>query len=159
MSRIMPKAEDEKIALGLNKFFVFLCLLVIGLFVFVLITQNRYKNCIDSQFDSCDIRYELANSDTSRMKGLSGRDKIATNEGMLFVFENSGQQCFWMRDMKFNLDIIWLDKDKKILSLDENISPNTYPQNFCEDDVRYVLEVNAGVARQQNMSIGSTLVF
>ncbi len=52
----------------------------------------------------------LAKTDAERIKGLSGRDKLGTNEGMLFVFKDPGIYPFWMKNMKFPIDIIYINK-------------------------------------------------
>ncbi len=155
----MLKDVDEKTALVRNKFFIFLCLLTGLIIGFIIWNQQNYRNCVGVQDQSCIVRYELADNDAKRIKGLSGRDKLPDERSMLFVFDETEKQCFWMKGMKFNIDIVWIDKDKKVLSLDENIKPNTYPETFCEDEVKYVLEVNAGVVRKLNMSIGTQLTF
>jgi len=64
---------------------------------------------------------------------------------MLFVFENPGIHGIWMKDMKFPIDIIWLDKDMSVISKELNVSPDTYPQVFYPSrEAYYVLEVKAG---------------
>jgi uncharacterized membrane protein (UPF0127 family) len=64
-----------------------------------------------------------------------------------------------MKDMRFNLDIIWMNNQKKIIKIKENISPNTYPDEFCADDAKYVLEFNQGFASKHGLKLGTTLQF
>src|SRR3989338_5701660 len=54
------------------------------------------------------VRVTVADTPESRERGLSGRDGLASDEGMLFVFQNDGYHTFWMKDMLFSIDIIWL---------------------------------------------------
>jgi uncharacterized membrane protein (UPF0127 family) len=98
---------------------------------------------------------EVADSVVERTRGLSGRDDLAANAGLLFVFDKDGRYCFWMKDMKFSIDIIWLDKDGKVVHKVPHASPDTYPQEFCPpQEARYAFEVNAGTTDRLSVSNG-----
>lgn len=104
--------------------------------------------------------FEVADETAEQTNGLSNRDRLLPNTGMLFVFDEPGEQCLWMKDMKFDLDIIWLDEDKKIVKIKENVSPETYPDTFCsEKPAKYVIEVNSGVVAEAGLALGKTLHF
>ncbi len=91
-------------------------------------------------------------------QGLSGKEKLKENEGMLFVFPDSAVREFWMKDMNFALDIIWIDSAWKVLDTAENATPESYPNIFrSPDGVKYVLEVNAGTAEHLRVFPGSIL--
>lgn len=62
-----------------------------------------------------------------------------------------------MKDMKFNLDIIWLDEKGKIVKLLKNVSPATYPENFCANNARFVLEVNSGTMDKLGIGVGDSI--
>ncbi len=79
---------------------------------------------------------------------------MPANAGMLFVFGQTDRQCMWMKDMKFNLDILWLDQKSRVINIVRNISPDTFPKSFCSDNTKYVLELNPGKADQFNLHIG-----
>lgn len=102
------------------------------------------------------IAFERASSQSSREKGLSGRENMPHDAGMLFVFEQNATQCIWMKDMQFNLDIIWLDETKKIVKIEKDVSPSTYPQSFCAT-AQYVIEVNSGIADSADLQIGQRI--
>ena len=86
--------------------------------------------------------------------------ELDKDKGMLFVFENSGEHLFWMKDMNFPIDIIWLNEEKKIVFLKENISPDTFPETFSsEKNSKYVLEVVAGFSQKNNLEEGETVQF
>jgi uncharacterized protein len=88
----------------------------------------------------------IADSPREWERGLSGRKSLKSDEGMLFVFPEPTTPAFWMKDMRFAIDIIWLDENKKIVDIERNISPDTYPKKFSPPvPVRYVLETNPGV--------------
>jgi len=98
---------------------------------------------------------EIVDSDTLRSRGLSGRKSLAQNSGMLFIFENSDQHGFWMKEMNFSIDIIWFSQDFKIVTIKKNIMPETYPTIFYpEENARYVLEINAGFSEKSKIKIG-----
>lgn len=92
--------------------------------------------------------------------GLSGRTALPKNKGMLFIFTKAEPVCFWMKDMRFPLDIIWLDGNKKVVHLVEDARPSSYPDTFCPDDpARYVIELNAGEAAEAGIRTGQELSF
>jgi hypothetical protein len=104
--------------------------------------------------DKC---YELERVESSedRRQGLSGRRSLASDEGMLFVFDSPGKQCMWMRGMNFPLDIIWLNNKGRVVDTKKNIPPESYPDNFCsKKDALYVIELNAGEIAESNLQAG-----
>ena len=134
-----------------------ICLSFCGLLLFQNTQQDKAANifCLKNTGIHCDINLELVDTSMAREKGLSGRKGLASNEGMLFKFDTAGRQCIWMKDMRFSIDIIWLNSSNIITKLEENVSPNTYPRDFCQEDTLYVIELNAGVARAKGLSIGN----
>lgn len=118
------------------------------------------KNQIDIDFGSVNLeKIELANSEQSRAKGLSGRNSIEGNQAMLFVFDEASlDKCFWMKDMNFAIDMIWLDESKKVVDIKRDVTPDTYPKSFCPSKpAKYVLEVQAGLSKQAGVGVGSQL--
>ena len=74
---------------------------------------------------------------------------------MLFYFDSPGKYGFWMKDMKFDIDIIWIDMDQKVVGMAENVAVNSYPKIFYPpSDVKYVLEVPSGFTVEHNIKIG-----
>lgn len=105
----------------------------------------------------CALVLEKATTPAEWEQGLSDRKSMPSQNGMLFIFDRSSQQCMWMKDMKFSLDIVWLNDKKKIIRIARDLSPNTYPTSYCAEDTRYVIEVNRGVAAK--WKLGQTLDF
>lgn len=106
------------------------------------------------------ICYDLEKADTneSRIRGLSGRESLADNAGMLFVFESEGEQCMWMKDTLIPLDMIWLDSSKRVIKIEENVTPDTFPTAFCPDTpARYVIELFQGDVQKNRVQIGDTI--
>lgn len=102
--------------------------------------------------------FELANTAEKRTLGLSGRDKLQDTTAMLFTFDQPSTHCIWMKDMKFNIDIMWFDENKVLIFEKRNASPESYPERFCpEQSAKYVVEVSAGVAEKNQIKLGSIL--
>jgi len=109
------------------------------------------------QIGDREIFVEIASSWWMRIKGLSGRDTLDPNRGMLFILPLASVQCFWMFGMKFPIDIIFL-RDDVVVSVFSNVP---YPKGFALPRVirshvsaNRVLEVNAGKAREWGIKEG-----
>jgi len=106
------------------------------------------------------IKVELALTPENQEKGLSNISSIGENEGMLFIFEKPLIHNFWMKDMNFPIDIIWIDKDMKVIFIEKNVKPDTYPQTFGPNkDSQYVLEVNALFSEKNNLKVNDSVIF
>lgn len=100
---------------------------------------------------------ELAVTEAEKSQGLSGRSNLEKNRGMLFVFVSAEQQSFWMKDMKFALDMVWV-ADNKVVGVERNV-PMPLPGTTATDlplytpptAVNYVLELSAGEAASINI--------
>lgn len=106
------------------------------------------------------ITVELARTQLAHYRGLSGRDKLCDDCGMLFVFPEPRKTAFVMRDMKFPLDMIGI-REGKVVAIDENAQPEnetdlTVYQN--KEVVDYVLEVNAGIVGRWGIKVGDEVV-
>lgn len=101
---------------------------------------------------------DIADTEALRAKGLSGRKVFAPHTGMLFVFPKDGVYKFWMKDMKFSIDIIWLKSDGTIVGMAHSLPPESYPQAFAPSGLaRYVIEVPAGYANERGIKVGDTI--
>jgi uncharacterized membrane protein (UPF0127 family) len=104
------------------------------------------------------IKVEVEDTPIMREQGLSGREKLVQDQGMLFVFDYADRYQFWMKEMKFSIDIIWVGDDLKVVDISENLSPDTYPKIFePKNKARYVVEVDAGFAKEKGIKIGDTI--
>ena len=123
------------------------------------------KNTITLTAKSLTIEANVVTKPSDRQKGLSGLDSLSLNQGMFFVFENKGPYGFWMKDMKFAIDIIWIDEDKNIIDMAQNAAPQPGKKNKeltiyrPRSDALYILEVNAGLASLHNLQIGDKVAF
>lgn len=101
------------------------------------------------------LSLEVADTPALQAHGLSDRLSMPRNHGMLFVFDPPSDPGFWMKDMHFPLDMIWLDANKHIVKIDSNVLPESYPNIFTPPgEIKYVIEVNAGVAAELGLSVG-----
>ena len=107
------------------------------------------------------ISTTIADTPVLRTQGLSDTASLPAGQGMLFVFQNDDTWRFWMKDMRYNLDIIWLDADKKVVTIAPDVPPSSYPQTVFSPSraARYALEVNAGVAAKSNVTVGEKATF
>ena len=116
-----------------------------------------------AQVNGQEIDLLLAKDEKSRMQGLSDRRSLKKDSGMLFVFDKKDTYGFWMRKVKFPLDIIFLDGDK-VVDIKKNVQPakeneNNPPVYTPKSPANYVLEVNAGTADELKIKEGSTITF
>ena len=106
------------------------------------------------------IRVTVADSPEEREVGLSGREGLARDEGMLFIFPEDRKYAFWMKDMSFSLDILWLSAEGVVVDMQQGISPDTYPATFTpRTKARYVLELPAGWVKEYNVRVGDIARF
>ncbi|MEX0616809.1 MAG: DUF192 domain-containing protein [Candidatus Woykebacteria bacterium] len=103
------------------------------------------------------INVEVADSPEEREKGLSGRDYLGEGAGMIFVFEEKGYPTFWMKSVKFPLDMVWVNENR-IVDITHNAKVEEKSSNLTiykpKESVNYVLEVKAGFTQENNIKIG-----
>ena len=104
------------------------------------------------------LRLLVATTTAAMEKGLGRRDSLPADEGMLFVFPKPDRYGFWMKDMRFPIDIIWLDAQGHVITVAGSVATSSYPGVFYPSaPATYVLETNAGFAASHNIAT-STLV-
>ena len=110
-------------------------------------------------FNSGDfLKLEVVQDQEDRERGLSGREVLPHDEGLLFVFEEAGEYGIWMMDMHFPIDIVWLDERFTVVGLQESAAPESYPEVYYpKAPSLYVLETNAGFARDRGIKLGEIL--
>jgi uncharacterized membrane protein (UPF0127 family) len=100
----------------------------------------------------------VARTEAEQSLGLGGLSGLKPNEGMIFPYANDDSYGFWMKDMLFSIDIVWLDKNSKIVWIEKNVSPDTYPSiYFPRVPARSVLELSAGTIERLGVTVGSVL--
>jgi uncharacterized membrane protein (UPF0127 family) len=112
--------------------------------------------------DGAAITAELAVTEEARMRGLMFRERINPDQGMLFVFEEESVHSFWMKNCLISLDMLWLDRDRRIIHIEEDVPP-------CREDpcpsygpglpALYVLELQAGSVRVHRLKVSDRIEF
>ncbi len=106
-----------------------------------------------------EFKVEVADTAYLRSQGLSGREALPEDAGMLFIFGSSTVQTFWMKGMKFPLDMIWIRGDR-IAGIEKNVPPEPGKSAFnltlysSPEPVDKVLEINAGLSERYGFEVG-----
>ena len=119
------------------------------------------KNDAQVLVNNAKFNVSLAKTDTEKQIGLSNTKTLAQNKGMLFVFDKPAYYAFWMKEMKFPIDIIFIRGDKVTTVFSNVLPPSStnghLPLYQPRDASEKVLEVNAGMAEKYNIHEGSTV--
>lgn len=110
------------------------------------------------------IKLEIAKTETERQVGLSNHESLNQDEGMLFVFESQNEKpSFWMKGMKFAIDIVWIN-DGKITQINDSVpfvqagtQDSQIPLYSPSKPIDYVLEIPAGYSKAKNIKAGDTI--
>lgn len=101
------------------------------------------------------IRVEIAKTSEEHARGLSGRARIGDDEGMFFFFSAPSHRLFWMNDMHFPIDIVWVGADATIVDITHVASPESFPKKFASrTPAQHVIEVPAHTAQKYGFRIG-----
>ena len=111
----------------------------------------------DSLIAKLDI--EIADDEYQTQTGLMYRSVMAENHGMLFIFEDITMRSFFMKNTEFALDIIYINSEKEIVSIQKNAQPFNETSLPSESPAQYVLEVNAGLSDQWKLQKGDKIKF
>jgi uncharacterized membrane protein (UPF0127 family) len=115
--------------------------------------QTEYTMFIDE----VAFRVQVADDPDERRQGLSGTSPLSDQTGMLFIFEETGDYGFWMKDMQYAIDIIWLNESYEVVHVVGNATPDSYPKVFgSPEPARFVLEVPAFTAETFDIELGDT---
>ena len=135
------------------------------IFMCLFIQSFSHNGCADTvtpqvcRQDNC-ISLEVVSKDADMERGLMYRTGLDQNKGMLFVFTNDDKYGFWMKNMHFNLDILWIDVDGRIVFIGQNIP--ACAKDPCgvytpDKEARYVLELNSGFTTTHRWMVGDKL--
>jgi len=135
---------------------------IVGSVALVALEKSFSKTVTDTdlsvrtiQLAGQELYVSVAETPEARVRGLSGRTSLASNEGMLFIFDTAAKYGFWMKDMLFSIDILWLSDTGEVVYMEESILPATYPDVFAPNvPARYVLELPAGFAEAYSVKVG-----
>jgi uncharacterized membrane protein (UPF0127 family) len=102
------------------------------------------------------IKAEVAANDPERQQGLMHREKMDSNAGMVFVFDQANTQCMWMKNTLLPLSVAFIDLDGKIVNI-EDMQPHTLDSHCSAKPVKYALEMNLGWFKAKNIKPGSKI--
>jgi len=151
-----------------NKILYFVIVIIFFLVAFLLVKNNSHIAIKPEDIKSVNIagqniKVDLALTQAEQEQGLSGRQSLNENEGMLFVFAVPGKYAFWMKDMNFPIDMIWLGENMQVVYIKKNADPKLYPETYGpgpnDGDAKYVLEVTSGFSDKNNLKVGDIVTF
>jgi len=120
------------------------------------------KSYVIFPMQNVKVRVEIADSPKEWQQGLMFRERLDDGAGMLFVGDKETMPAFWMKNMKFALDMIFISADKKVVDIKQNFQPcmvENCPDYFSKAPARYILEVRAGFVEKNKISIGDSVAF
>lgn len=139
---------------------ILIILVVIAYFTFDSIQSLTGRKTVDLKGNKIEL--EIADNTEELEKGLSGRDNLAENKGMLFKFSKADRYTFWMKDMKFPIDIVFINGGK-VVTIYENVKPMTDEKSANQtlyspkSPSDRVLELNAGQIKKFGIKEGDTI--
>jgi len=122
-------------------------------------TPYRYDSTV--KVNSHTIKTEDATTKASRAIGLGNRACIGQDVGMLFIFRIPGHYQFWMKDMRFPIDIVWISPQHKAVDVLRDVKPSTYPYSFANkgQTAQYVLELASNRTSTLGINPGTLINF
>jgi uncharacterized membrane protein (UPF0127 family) len=128
---------------------------------FALSYYDARANAVKTEFKGGTAYLKLANTPEARVQGLSGVKKMPRDSGLLMDFQADSKWGIWMKDMYIPLDILWLDKDKKVIYIIREAHPELGTTKTFEpkDPARYVIELNSGAASRYMVTVGDVIQF
>lgn len=139
---------------------VVLVLALIGFGIYSMVAQLSTPSTAVT-LGSTVLDAEVVDTAELRELGLSGRSGLGRDQAMLFVFEHDGKWSIWMKDMKFPIDAVWLDGNKRVVHVAKNLQPDVEPYTTYSPGkpARYIIELPAGAADKLNIRLGSPAEF
>jgi len=136
-------------------------LLLIGTTFLLYIIPNLITRPTDLWLGGGVFKAKLALTDNARSKGLAGTKDINPDEALLMAFPSDGMWEIWMKDMNFPIDVVWLDKDRKVTTTVKNIpfDESTKVKHQPKTPARYIIELPAGTVDEEVIKIGDVAVF
>ncbi len=148
----------------MNKTVIVILILVVIVVILAIVASYAKPFFVDSgkkilTVGSQTFEVGIADNILARAQGLSGRPSLGETEGLFFIFPFASSTGFWMKDMNFPIDIVWINGGK-VIGFSENLQPGpgksifVLPRYYPPEPVDRVLEVNAGAVKQYNFAEG-----
>ena len=150
------------------------CMLVLSIGAYAALSQNTTRETATNQnhgqleqlprqassIGEARLSLYVATNSAQTTKGLSDSAELPAGTGMLFYLPSRSRLGFWMKDMNYPIDMLWLDSRRQVVHLEPSVSPDTYPQSFSnpvDKPAEYVLELNNGDVERYGISLGDEL--
>ncbi|HSD04163.1 MAG TPA: DUF192 domain-containing protein [Nitrosopumilaceae archaeon] len=143
---------------------------IVGIVGIITIPSDHKLQSVDFpkgtiKVDNIVLDVEVADTDSTRARGLMFKEQLSYNQGMIFVFEEEQIASMWMLNMQFPLDVIWFDEDGNVVHIEKNAEPCKSAletmactfKNGNDEKSKYVLEVTAGFVDKFNITEKSKL--
>ncbi|MFM2423688.1 MAG: hypothetical protein RLZZ70_73 [Candidatus Parcubacteria bacterium] len=121
--------------------------------------RTYYAPLIPMRLGNIDVFASVADTSATRTLGLSRTSSLPVDVIKLFVFETPGRYTFWMKEMLYPIDMVWLDTTGKIVHIETAVRPESYPQTYGpEVATQYVIETNVGFFATTGLEVGDTII-
>lgn len=129
------------------------------------IVEGNQLRKLEVSINGNEFEVEVAETESQRNRGLMYRESLSKNNGMLFIFNKIGIYPFWMKNTLIPLDMIWINENKKVVYIAENVQPcSNSVEAICKSIIpiavaKYVLEINSGLVKTLGIKIGDEVKF
>jgi uncharacterized membrane protein (UPF0127 family) len=137
----------------------FLLLVVLTVLSSVSACEAQPKVTISTKGREVEFLVEIADTAGKRQMGLQYRQNLADDRGMIFLFPSESLQSFWMKNTPISLDMIFINRDRKIVGIVERTVPFSLDSRSVTEPSQYVLEINGGLARRYGIQAGDSVRF
>jgi uncharacterized membrane protein (UPF0127 family) len=137
----------------------FLLLVVLTVLSSVSACQAQPKVTISTKGREVEFLVEIADTAGKRQMGLQYRQNLADDRGMIFLFPSESVQTFWMKNTPISLDMIFINRNRKIVGIVERAVPFSLDSRSVKEPSQYVLEINGGLARRNGIQTGDSVRF
>lgn len=151
----MPNALTKKIELARNIYCYALAFVV--LLALIAIYRPSYK--FDVSINNSKIFASVVTTAAQQQKGLGGLASLPSGSGMLFAFHEPAERGIWMKGMNFAIDVVWIGGDGKVVKVDKNVVPETYPEVFSAENAQFILEIPSGDVDKIGIVAGQQVIF
>lgn len=114
---------------------------------------------VDKDSVKAKLDIEIADSDYETQTGLMYRSSMEENQGMLFIFPTTAMHSFYMKNTEFSLDILFIDENLKIVTIQANAKPYDETGISSQVPIKYVLEIDAGLTNKLGLKVGDRIEF
>jgi uncharacterized protein len=137
----------------------FLLLVVLTVLSSVGACQAQPKVTISTKGREVEFLVEIADTAGKRQMGLQYRQNLADDRGMIFLFPSESVQTFWMKNTPISLDMIFINRNRKIVGIVERTVPFSLDSRSVTEPSQFVLEINGGLARRHGIQTGDSVRF